>query len=487
VNVLFIYSVDDTQSVHKPLRSWLAIQLGISYISSTLRAAGHRTRLTVLGSNQRWQDNLRLVRASLKDFTPRLVCFTAVASQYAFIAKIASFIKEQWPEKYLLLGGVHAMLKPEEAVSGSFDALCVGEGEYPTAELCAQLEAAGPPHGIPNLWIKRQDGGVEKNPPREFLQDLDRLPFPDREMWSPWIRERVDDELGVLVGRGCPYDCTYCSNHAIKQITGGKYVRQRSVENIAEEISLLRKTWPGKQRIYLEVESIAVNKTWAIELCRRLEELNSSADVPVSYTTNFRIARQAMDEDLFIALRKAGFRRINIGLESGSERVRRTVLDRDYSDQDFLTAVSLARRQGLEVCVFNMIGLPGETLADHMETVALNRQCQPDAHFTGIFFPYPGTKLYDRCVAERLIDGPLDTRLERQEALLTLPGFSPAEIQNAFTWFDYRVYKGHKPLGLALLRVLAVKLHSKPFTNAIFRRVAQLPLIRHLGARFANR
>ena len=482
---MFIYSLDDIQSTLKPLRSWSDIQFGISYISSVLKAHGHQTRLLVLG-RFKWKISIRLLKSSIEEFDPSLICFTATFSQYSFIERIARFTKNQWADKVLIIGGVHASLNPDEAINGPFDALCIGEGEYPTLELCNQLEGKETPHGIANLWIKSHDGEIERNEPRDFLQNLDMLPFPDREIWKPWMKTQLDAEFAVLLGRGCPYNCTYCSNHALRKVAHGKYTRFRSPDNILKEIDFLYNNYP-LQRIYLEVETIAVNKTWAIELCSQLEAFNVTIDNSLYYSCNFRISSQPVDEKLFIAFKKANFYKINIGLESGSEKIRREVLKRNYSNNDFLNVVSTARKYGLSIYVFNMIGLPGESLNDHIETVLLNRQCQPDGHYTGIFFPYPGTELYNTCIKQGLLKGSVNTQVERSQAIIELPNFTKAQIQRAYTWFNCRVYKGYKPLWVILIQVIITKVRSNSTTNFLFRQIVQLPILRHVRAKLARK
>jgi len=485
MKVMFIYSLEDIQSAQAPLRSWSTIQFGISYISSVLKAHGHQTQLLVLGSNQ-WKESIKIVRTSIEKFAPRLVCFTAVYSQYAFIEKISRFIKSHWPDRFLLIGGVHATLNPQEVIDGPFDALCIGEGEYPALELCRQLENLYVPKAIANLWIKSPDGSIEKNKPRDFLQDIDTLPFPDRQMWKPWMKEQIGNELAVLLGRGCPYNCTYCSNHALRKITQGKYVRMRSPENILQEVAFLHKNYLNNKEIFFEVESIALDKTWMLELCSQLAYFNSTIHHALSYGCNFRISPQSVDEDLFTAMKKANFHKINIGLESGSERIRREVLKRNYSNDDFLNVVSLARKYGLKIYVFNMIGLPGESLNDHKETVLLNRRCQPEGHFTGIFFPYPGTQLYNTCIQQRLIQGNPRTQMERKQPIIELPNFSKTQIRNAYTWFNYHVYRRNRPLWRILIQVIAVKIQSNPTANLLFRKIVRLPMLRQLRAKLAR-
>jgi len=122
----------------------------------------------------------------------------------------------------------------------------------------------------------------------------------------------------------------------------------RSPQNILQEISFLYANYPYR-RIYFEVETIALNKTWMMELCSQLATFNATIPRSISYGCNFHVSPQSVDEDLFIALEQANFSRINIGLESGSERIRRDVLRRNYSNNDFLKVVSLARKHGLRL------------------------------------------------------------------------------------------------------------------------------------------
>ncbi|MCJ7653279.1 MAG: hypothetical protein MUO75_06225, partial [Actinobacteria bacterium] len=120
----------------------------------------------------------------------------------------------------------HASLNPDDCLKSSFDAVCIGEGEYPTLELVEHLERGLSPTGIPNLYLKRGEN-IERNPTRPFLRDLEGLPFPDRDMWVPWVANPLS-RPSVLVGRGCPFQCTYCCNHALGRLAEGRYVRLRS-------------------------------------------------------------------------------------------------------------------------------------------------------------------------------------------------------------------------------------------------------------------
>lgn len=484
MNTLFIHSVDDAFLPDKPLHTPEQMQFGISYISSFLKAHGHQTKLIVL-SRILGKRNKTTLDKHLKDFSPRLICFTAVSSEYGFIVNIAKYIKNKYPGIYLLIGGPHVSLNPQGVLDSGFDALCIGEGENPTLELVLQLEKGNLPSGIPNLWIKH-DSRIEKNPSRPFLRDLDSLPFPDREIWQEWIEEEDGSRYPVLLARGCPFQCTYCCNHALRRLAEGPYVRLRSPENIISEIKELNKKFSTKKDFYLEVETIGADTNWTIELCRKLELFNSTIREPLSFGVNLRVSPNADLNLLFAALKKSNFKVINIGVESGSERVRREILNRDYSNQDIINAVTLARQYGFKIHFYNLIGIPGETREDFQETVKINQICLPDRVYTHIFFPYQGTKLYQMCKEQGLLRGlgPRDTELERCRATLDLPTFSRKEIEKSFVWFDYYVYKGYKPIHKIMAKVLVSKFRSNPFLHYFYRQLTYQPLFRYLKNTF---
>jgi len=456
------------------------IHIGISHISSYLKSRGHTTRLVVLSSEMASR-SLALLDSAAAEFDPQLVAFTAVSTQYPFILAAAHRLKQQRPKCFLLLGGIHASLRPDEAIQGPFDALCIGEGEMPAAELAAQLEAGRTPQGIANLWIKLPDGSVEKNAAREFVPDLDQLPFPDRDIWHDWVMPNGLTHHVIEPSRGCPYDCSYCSNHALRKLAKGKYVRLRNPASILDELRFLKQRYPDLAHVYLQSETIAIQPKWLEELTGQIRSFNDTLDRKVAFACNFRVARPFLNDRIFGALENANVRRMEIGLESGSERLRAHVLRRHYSNDEFFQAFNLARRHGMEIHIYNMIGLPGETRDDHQKTIEVNRRVCPDRSLTSIFFPYPGTDLYETCKAQGLLGETGDLSAERCHATLNLPGFSRKEIQRAFDWFDYRVYKGRRSLPFRLRKVLKNKASSHPWTHLVFMRL--LPLWQSLRRR----
>ena len=478
MNILFVYSLDDMRSMARPLRWQMQIQFGISYISALLRTHKHNTSLVVL-CKFFGKANEAILSTHIKRMRPELICFSSVSSEYNFIAAMARYVRKNFPSIFLLIGGSHVSLNPEGVLADAFDALCIGEGEYPVLELVTQLESGISANKIPNLWLKKGNA-VERNPTRPFLKELDRLPLPDRQMWQSWINKYQNGAIPVLLGRGCPFECTYCCNHALKTLAAGGYVRLRSVNNILSELEHISVLFPKKKSIYFEVETFGIDTAWALDLCKYLEDFNKKLDAPLSFGVNLRVVQGLELERLFAAMGNANFKWVNIGLESGSAAVRSRILKREYKNQEIIEVVKCAKKNKLKVALYNLIGLPGETLSDFQETLKLNRLCLPDRNDASIFFPYPGTALHALCKEEGLLRGGINVGLERKNVFIDSSQFTKKQIWRNYLLFDYHVYKGYRPAYKMIVRALVIFFESRPYLNFIFWKLFSLPLLRRM-------
>ncbi|MBF0423503.1 MAG: B12-binding domain-containing radical SAM protein, partial [Magnetococcales bacterium] len=325
MNVLGIFSVEQFFSVAKPLRTATEIPFGISAILANLEQAGFVTDLIVLTPISPFHE---MLRESIRVFQPRMVCLTAVSTQYQLILGVARILRQINPSLFIIIGGHYASLNSTEVINEScIDAVCIGEGDHAIVELARRIEANRTPSGIPGLWIKHNDGSIEKNPLDRFITNLDSLPWINRRLWSQWIYDS-NDMPSVLVGRGCPYQCTYCSNHAMAGLTKGKYVRFRSVDNLISEVDQIVKDSPDVRIIYLEVETIGAFPDYCIELAEKLIIFNGKREKPLQFGANISPTRRLFSdkkraENILSLFAKAGFVFLNIGLESGSERIRK--------------------------------------------------------------------------------------------------------------------------------------------------------------------
>lgn len=482
MNIGFIFPIADRAYFrHKPIRVQASIYLGISYISSVLKLKGHQTRLFVLT-----QQNQSQIETLLDKFDPQLLCCTAVSTTYHLIKNFALGYKKGHPNVFLLAGGCHVSLNPEEVITDPFDAICIGEGEYPALELADQLERELRPSNIQNLWIKN-GADVEKNATRPFLENLDELPLPDRNMWKEWVRYHSTPP-SILISRGCPFNCTYCCHHKLAGIAQGSYYRFRSPQNILQEIEEYVTEHPRTTEIYLETETIFINAEYVEQLCSTLQKFNSERKQPLIFGANLRITPHTDYESLFESLSQANFKHINIGLESGSEKVRSRILKRNYSNDNITSAVACARKYGIKTTLYVMIGLPGETAADFQETLEVSRRCRPDATIHNIFYPYPGTELAYLCEEEGLFDRRIDIKRidERKKPVLNLPDFSQREVHRSYIWFEYNVFKGRKPVYKISLRVLQNKVFTVPVLEKLFNSLLDIRVLFYLKSKLIN-
>jgi radical SAM superfamily enzyme YgiQ (UPF0313 family) len=464
MKILFIYSIEAPLSVEKPINTPSYIQFGLSYISSFLKQFNHDTKLLIL-SRSFGNKNYNFISKKIEYFKPKIIGFYSVESQYKFISNISKFIKSNYPEIFLIIGGPHVTLNPEKVTNDNFDAICIGEGERPMLKLINMLEKNEFPSNIKNLWIIK-DNIIEKNLIAPFYEKIDLFPLPDRTIWKEYIDYNPDlkNNVTILLGRGCPYKCSYCCNNALSKITDGNYVRFRSPRKIIEEIKLTHEKYPLEKNIYLEVESFNANKKWAIEVCNEIEKYNKSLNTPLSFALNIRIIKNTNFDTLFEACRRANILDLNIGIESGSERIKKDILKRNYSNFDVINSINSAKKYGLSYNFFVMVGLPEETIEDFKETIKICRICQPKFIFLSIFYPYLGTDLYKLCEKMNLLQDKIDIkREERRQATLNLPGFSRKQIQRSYIWFHYNVYKGYESRIKLILKIILNLIKSNSF------------------------
>jgi len=403
---------------------------GIGYLSSVLKANGHQTSLIYLAGMMSRDAFLRAVALR----SPDLVAFSSTTNQFPYARLYAGYVKEEAPKLPIIVGGTHPTLTPEESVLvPEFDYICVGEGEYALLELCTALQAGGDTTKIKNIW-QRRDGQVIRTPMRPLIQNLEAIPFADREVFDfEEILKQDNGWVDMMAGRGCPYDCSYCCNPGLKDTFHGlgKYTRYRPVENVMAEIENLEKTYHFKT-LNFQDDVFTLKHDWTHEFC-------------VSYTAhgfkypfwvNTRVER-VEDEAVVKELAAAGCRGIRVGLESGNEVLRKDVLKRRMSNETIRKTFRLVQKYGMETYTCNMLGLPGETPAMIQETIDFNRELSPTQLQFSVFYPYPMTELHDIAVEKGYYkEGDHTTSYYDKKSLLTLPTLTQEQISYYYDKFS---------------------------------------------------
>jgi len=353
--------------------------LGLLYLASFVRSRGHRPELRVLRQP-------RALQAAVAQIQPQVVAFSATTGMHRRVLELARSLRPFFPG-LILLGGPHPTYFPEVIQDPGLDVICRGEGEKPLADLLDCLDRGEDFTRVRGLWVKRE-GEVVENPPADLIEDLDSIPFPDRgllEAADPFLGRSAMRRLVTM--RGCPYRCAYCYNGTLQDLLHGhgRYLRQRSVDNVLAEL----RTLPGPKTINLVDDTFGVKREWALDF---LDRYRREFGWPL--IVNARV--ELLDEELIRALQAANCHCVQIGLESGDARIREQVLGRKVSEDKILAAGEALHRHGLKFLTYNMIGLPEETLDQAMATLALNGRLAADFPRVSIFQPYPRTALGDQ-------------------------------------------------------------------------------------------
>jgi anaerobic magnesium-protoporphyrin IX monomethyl ester cyclase len=250
-----------------------------------------------------------------------------------------------------------------------------------------------------------------------------------------------------MFSRGCPYKCTFCANHALREQQCGTYVRFRSVESCLEEIRNIVTKFNVKS-LYFNDDCFTCRKSFLDEFCKAYK-------AEFSYPFDINARPETLNDENCKQLKEAGCRRVSIGVENGDETFRAEVLGRKHTNDRIVAAFESCRKAGLKTKSFNIVGFPHETPEIFQQTVELNARINPDSAIIGVFEPYPGTKLGEMCKAEHLINPERAAELfvGRTDTILDMPQFPRKEVLKCFRTFTYQVYKGHSLKKALMLRV----------------------------------
>lgn len=338
----------------------------------------------------------------------------------------------------VILGGSHPTVLPEQSLNYTgADMAAIGEGELTLVRVMDALRGKGSLSEIPSLaW--RKNGRIIINPKADLIAEIDGLPIPDRSFIN---RSEYFGEV-LLTGRGCPFDCAYCASRNI----WGRKVRMRSVGSIIEELEILRRAAeleqpaenavernrpgeeafdprPGRWVVKVVDDTFTVNRKRTLAL---LDEIIAAGLNCFEFTGGVRA--DTLDETLVAKMREANFKRVTLGVESGSPRILK-MIRKGETNEDVKRAIGLLRAAGIRSHAFFMIGLPDETLEDVELSKKLILDVQPDHVEINMVTPYPGTDIFTKLIPE-----------------------DPAKIDRWYRWFHQGMATHSDRLGFDLDR-----------------------------------
>ncbi|MCB1881461.1 MAG: B12-binding domain-containing radical SAM protein [Gammaproteobacteria bacterium] len=412
-----------------------------------MKENGHETKLIHVSDELDYSLDIEKIVKDIKEYDPGLIAFSSVTNQWFYVKIIAKFIRRSCSTP-IVVGGHHANAAAEEIIKeDAVDFVCKGEGEIPLLELVNRIEQGKSLEYIPNMTTKCRtetlavsmaatgtDGAIPisigscsnlpspkihalndeisiiANPVDRWIDDLDSLPFEDREVFDyDRIVETRDGWAEVIASRGCPYACTYCFNvpffdmykddlkETEKKVKMKDFIRRRSVESTVAMLQNVRDNNPHVKSFTFVDDVFAIYSRWLADLAPLYAE---KVGLPFAATSQ----PLAFNEKIAGLLKEMGCKVVKMGVEAGDPEIRNKVLNRNIPDKVLIDSFELARKYGLKPQAFNMIGLPTETRENMLRTASLNSQLRAYIVWVSTFMPYPGTVLDVFCRENDLVD-----------------------------------------------------------------------------------
>ncbi|MBN2407391.1 MAG: radical SAM protein [Elusimicrobia bacterium] len=326
-------------------------------------------------------------------FAPDIIGVSVMTAQYARAGQIVKLLKKKIKQAVYVCGGPHVSALPEESLEGlDTDIAVIGEGELSMSDICAAHMDNRGWESIEGIAYRRS-GGIVKNAPRKLIEELDRLPEARRELLSApfgWYLIppgviRGDFNLNtttMITSRGCPYNCSFCAS----KVTFGTRYRKRSVGNVVREIRYLVDTYNVKGIWFLD-DIFTCDREWVKELCLSL----ARNGLRLKWSCQTRV--EHIDRDILGIMKSAGCVQVELGVESGSERILKKY-NKDLDHGEIKEKFAMLKAAGLRSMANFIIGHPEENEEDIESTFRLALRLNPDYTEFNLCTPYPGSALY---------------------------------------------------------------------------------------------
>ncbi len=418
---------------------------GLGYISSMLKMEGftvHGIDTTVDGFDTeielapgkfRYGMTDDEIKKAIADFSPDAVGVSSMFSTNIPLAiHTCNLAKEVDPGIVTLLGGSHVTALPEDTLRrGKVDFVIVGEGDYTTGILLRAISRNADLSRIPGIAYLEPSGNAVVNPFIEPIQNVDILPWPDREIFDV-IRY---SELGCphgdilkrepyttfLTSRGCPYRCTFCAAHNVHGYT----FRPRSPKNVLDELEFLVKE-KGIREIHFEDDNITYDPDRAMKIFQGMIDRK----LDLVWALNNGLGFNKLSRKLLEKMKESGCYTIWAPVESGDlttlKRMKKPTAMSKYRE-----FVPIIKELGIKIKGFFMFGLPGETREQMERTFQFAEELNLDYSTFMIFTPLPGAELWDEAVKIDPLLGTPDydwSRLKVGVSNLTIDGMTPEDL-----------------------------------------------------------
>jgi anaerobic magnesium-protoporphyrin IX monomethyl ester cyclase len=360
-----------------------------------------RFKVEILDLNIKSLKNRNILRI-IKEKSPLVIGITSTISSIYEAYRLAKLIKSNFNIP-LGIGGPHATFSDEEILNESnFDIVVRGEGEETLHEIVKSIKNKHKLDAIRGISYKK-NGKIIKNKSREFIADLDKMPFAARHLVP--LEKYETHAFTIITSRGCPFKCEFC------QVSGkdGLKWRYRSAGNIIEEIKHVITNHPNVKKVsgpegkrpmvFFVDDNFMVSIKRVEELCNMLIE----EEIKIYWDANARVDTIAnISEELLDLLKKSGCLHLFLGVESGSEKILKS-FNKQIKKKDILKSAERLKKKGIYFTASFLLGYIKETKSDIKTTIQFAIRMDPTIVSFRILIPLPGTKIYEKYVREDLI------------------------------------------------------------------------------------
>lgn len=434
--------------------------LGVSYIAASLQEAGHEVHLLDCTFLNR-SDALSTAMATRVEVVG-IYCMVTMIEDCLWFAQ---HLRGSGDAKLLVAGGPLPTCDPLPFME-HFDVVIRGEGEQTMKDLLRAYEEVSDLSSVPGLIYRtkallqgKDKGEISFSAERPFEKNLDRIPFPARELlpnehYIRYGRKKYGYSITTVMStRGCPYRCEFCSN----VVFGGSY-RERSPKNVVDEIEETLDL--GYDRISFADDVFTLNRRRVLGVCEEIRHRG----LQFQWECLGRV--DSIDYATALEMKKAGCTRIYFGIESGSDQIL-NLMQKKITAEQARNAVQAAHRAGLEVGAFFILFYPGETDETVLNTLRFATSLPLDYLGLSMPYPLPGTALYERVKDQITREWRSGESLFGSHVLTYDSDFSEAKM-----WFG--IMKGHAQFRLkrrlGKLAPLFLRLFEKP-TDALLKRM----------------
>lgn len=380
--------------------------LALMLLASILEKNGIRTEIIDPKSEKavvgRQRDIIvKYILKQIEKLNPRIVGITCYTPEFNDIIELSNKIKKKIRNIKIIVGGIHPTLRPKEFFSedSPVDFVVIGEGEitlYELADAILNTKNYDDISGI-GYYDKTKKEYIQTSA-RPLITDLDAMPFPAYEkvdmkyytLPNPYsIRGLFLSSFYILVGRGCPSQCTFCVSAELRKILApGKSLRCRSAKNVVDEIEFLKKAYQIDSFYFID-DNFTIRRDLVSDICNELIERKLNLIWGCSARIN------TVSEELLQKMKKSGCVQIDFGVESGSPEVLKR-LKKGIKIDRIKNIFEICHRSGIRTFANILINTPEETEEDLKLTLELLDAIRPTVTSFNIFIPYIGTEIYER-------------------------------------------------------------------------------------------